>query len=236
MNDGSWEQCLVTSRLRLVPATRAMIQHELRVVETDSEHRGTVDPEKGEQATIAGTEIKDATPAARHVIEQDALAFGAARVLIGSVQMAKRVAGRGPLVGGHAVQHRPSSRTTTPTGVVGVRPRGRRQGGGARVACRHDLNHHIRTAPSQTRGPQLDAARCCGRTDPFFDDEQVHAYVRYSRHTLPMTTVRVVLAEDQPIVGAASAQTHVSRILMKLGARDRVQLVVMAYQTGLVEA
>lgn len=32
-----------------------------------------------------------------------------------------------------------------------------------------------------------------------------------------------------------TAKTHVSRILMKLNARDRVQLVVMAYQTGLVE-
>ncbi len=33
-----------------------------------------------------------------------------------------------------------------------------------------------------------------------------------------------------------TAKTHVSRILMKLGARDRVQLVVMAHQAGLVSA
>lgn len=31
-----------------------------------------------------------------------------------------------------------------------------------------------------------------------------------------------------------TAKTHVSRILMKLGARDRVQLVVIAYQSGIV--
>jgi DNA-binding NarL/FixJ family response regulator len=32
----------------------------------------------------------------------------------------------------------------------------------------------------------------------------------------------------------ATARTHVSRTMVKLGARDRVQLVVIAYQTGLV--
>ncbi len=32
----------------------------------------------------------------------------------------------------------------------------------------------------------------------------------------------------------ATARTHVSRILVKLGARDRTQLVVMAYEWGLV--
>jgi DNA-binding NarL/FixJ family response regulator len=32
-----------------------------------------------------------------------------------------------------------------------------------------------------------------------------------------------------------TAKTHVSRILMKLGARDRVQLVIIAYQSGIVE-
>ena len=32
----------------------------------------------------------------------------------------------------------------------------------------------------------------------------------------------------------ATARTHVSRILTKLGARDRTQLVVLAYESGLV--
>ena len=31
-------------------------------------------------------------------------------------------------------------------------------------------------------------------------------------------------------------QTHVSRLLMKLDARDRAQLIVIAYETGLVKA
>jgi DNA-binding NarL/FixJ family response regulator len=35
-------------------------------------------------------------------------------------------------------------------------------------------------------------------------------------------------------VTPATAKTHVSRLLMKLGARDRAQLIVMAYETGLV--
>ena len=36
------------------------------------------------------------------------------------------------------------------------------------------------------------------------------------------------------IVSAATAKTHVSRAMIKLGARDRAQLVVFAYETGLV--
>ena len=35
-------------------------------------------------------------------------------------------------------------------------------------------------------------------------------------------------------VSPATAKTHVGRILSKLGARDRAQLVVLAYETGLV--
>jgi DNA-binding NarL/FixJ family response regulator len=38
------------------------------------------------------------------------------------------------------------------------------------------------------------------------------------------------------VISPATAKTHVSRILLKLGARDRSQLVVIAYESGLVEA
>jgi DNA-binding NarL/FixJ family response regulator len=37
-------------------------------------------------------------------------------------------------------------------------------------------------------------------------------------------------------MSAATAKTHVSRILTKLGARDRAQLVVIAYESGLAPA
>jgi DNA-binding NarL/FixJ family response regulator len=36
------------------------------------------------------------------------------------------------------------------------------------------------------------------------------------------------------VVSAATAKTHVSRAMIKLGARDRAQVVVFAYETGLV--
>jgi DNA-binding NarL/FixJ family response regulator len=36
------------------------------------------------------------------------------------------------------------------------------------------------------------------------------------------------------VISPATAKTHVSRAMLKLGARDRAQLVVYAYETGLV--
>jgi DNA-binding NarL/FixJ family response regulator len=39
---------------------------------------------------------------------------------------------------------------------------------------------------------------------------------------------------DRLVLSPATARTHVSRAMVKLGARDRAQLVVFAYQSGLV--
>ncbi len=40
---------------------------------------------------------------------------------------------------------------------------------------------------------------------------------------------------QQLYIGETTVKTHVTRVLQKLGLRDRVQAVVLAYQTGIVE-
>ncbi len=36
-------------------------------------------------------------------------------------------------------------------------------------------------------------------------------------------------------IGEATVKTHVTHILAKLGLRDRIQAVVLAYESGLIE-
>ncbi|MGW7356162.1 LuxR C-terminal-related transcriptional regulator [Streptomyces sp. NPDC054802] len=41
---------------------------------------------------------------------------------------------------------------------------------------------------------------------------------------------------EQLFIGAATVKSHVSSILTKLGLRDRIQIVIFSYESGLVEA
>jgi DNA-binding NarL/FixJ family response regulator len=47
--------------------------------------------------------------------------------------------------------------------------------------------------------------------------------------------VSVLTSRAEVGISEATVKTHVTRILTKLGVRDRVQAVVLAYETGLVQ-
>ncbi len=51
-----------------------------------------------------------------------------------------------------------------------------------------------------------------------------------------MTVIRVLLADDQLSLSPLTVKTHANHAMTKVGARDRAQLVVFAYQAGLVRA
>lgn len=89
-------------------------------------------------------------------------------------------------------------------------------------------------APSVTR--RLIAEFASRPSAASFDRSALDALTEREREVLVlaargMTNSEIAVAL---FISPATAKTHVSRIMMKLGARDRAQLVVIGYESGLV--
>ncbi|MFF9900126.1 response regulator [Streptomyces longispororuber] len=75
-----------------------------------------------------------------------------------------------------------------------------------------------------------------GRPRPAAPSREVTGVTGREREVLALVGAGLTNAEiaDRLTISVATAKTYVTRLLAKLGARDRVQLVIIAYETGLV--
>jgi DNA-binding NarL/FixJ family response regulator len=89
-------------------------------------------------------------------------------------------------------------------------------------------------APSTTR--RLLHHFAAALPDPALDDDRLRVLTEREREVLELVgrgRSNQEIAADL-VVAEATVKTHVSRLLAKTGSRDRVQLVVLAYETGIV--
>jgi DNA-binding NarL/FixJ family response regulator len=95
-------------------------------------------------------------------------------------------------------------------------------------------------SPSVTRRVISEFATPGGRGHQLVPPESVERQLSQltDREREVLTLVGEGLPNDQIadrlVISPATAKTHVSRIMVKLAARDRAQLVVLAYEAGLV--
>jgi DNA-binding NarL/FixJ family response regulator len=109
-------------------------------------------------------------------------------------------------------------------------------------ASAHELAEAVRLvaagdallAPGVTRRLIAEFARMGGPRTP--GRKQIEGLTDRESEVLALVARGLSNAEiaDQLVVAEQTVKTHVSRILMKLGLRDRTQAVVLAYETGLV--
>lgn len=101
-----------------------------------------------------------------------------------------------------------------------------------RTAVRTVAEGHALLTPSVTRRV-VDAF--AASTHPAPDPTPLRVLSDREREVLQLVALGLSNQEigDRLYLSPLTAKTHVSRIMQKLGARDRAQLVVIAYQTGL---
>jgi DNA-binding NarL/FixJ family response regulator len=89
-------------------------------------------------------------------------------------------------------------------------------------------------APSVTRRLIAQFARRPGPAPP--PRGEIEGITEREREVLTMVGRGLTNAEIAAslFISAATAKAHVARLLAKLGARDRVQLVIAAYESGLI--
>jgi DNA-binding NarL/FixJ family response regulator len=88
-------------------------------------------------------------------------------------------------------------------------------------------------APSVTRRLIESFARSASPTPPAALEQLTEREVDVLR-SMARGQSNAEIAEEL-ILGEATVKTHVGRVLMKLGLRDRVQAVVFAYENGIVQ-
>ncbi|TDD98986.1 response regulator transcription factor [Jiangella asiatica] len=90
-------------------------------------------------------------------------------------------------------------------------------------------------APKITR--RLIAQITASRAAHQVAEDRLGVLTQREREVLALVGIGLSNAEiaAELSLSPATAKTHVSRAMIKLGARDRAQLVVIAYQTGLVD-
>ena len=91
-------------------------------------------------------------------------------------------------------------------------------------------------APSTTRRLLEHFSALSGRRSPDVDDARLARLTDREREVLVLVGRGLSNAEivAELVVAEATVKTHVSRLLAKTGSRDRVQLVVLAHEAGLV--
>ena len=80
-------------------------------------------------------------------------------------------------------------------------------------------------------------AEFAGRPEPVVDAEQLEQLTDREREVLMLVARGLSNAEigEEIHISHATVKTHMSRLLMKLQARDRAQLVMIAYESGLTQ-